>query len=428
MLLLVLLCGLLPNRAVADEGNERKAQWIWTSDEQRPEPLYAYFRTTFELEQIPRQAELMVFAAGGARVYVNGRFAGMFPTRDYSFNTPCSVNISDLLLLGRNTVAVLAGRDKRMLYFYSSGFSYPPISPTPGLWLQVDMELPNGEKMTVSSDETWKSLPASDLSDDMKREYIIAPPTSVVHEIMDARLSPKVQLQPVDTVDDRWRMYMKYEDWTLPAYGDDAWPKAYSQWPAYTISGDGFPLMPAVACLCPTVQHALPVEVTDYYIDPNERPATTYFSTVYYIKDPEKAQTRDPVELSPILGQEPDNRAGARLTVPEGHTAVFTLDFGRTVDALPRLRVQSETGGETLELSFSDSMEKTVTFTDSSGEKKISIPAFLSFLPESLRYTTREGIQEYTGFHPRSFRYMRVAVSGVEKPLFLIQLSAVEIE
>lgn len=85
------------------------AQWIW-SDREMPSPVnrWTWFRTAFELTELPEDGTLEIAANSNARVYVNGACVLRKVTRfDERFVTSTTVRVLQHLNTGTNSIQVL---------------------------------------------------------------------------------------------------------------------------------------------------------------------------------------------------------------------------------------------------------------------------------------------------------------------------------
>lgn len=82
----------------------RSAMWIWdkpTAFQNEPSSAPIYIRYTFELEEVPKRAELFATADDRVTSYVNGKLQGTSP----AWQTPAQYDVTKHLVKGRNTLA-----------------------------------------------------------------------------------------------------------------------------------------------------------------------------------------------------------------------------------------------------------------------------------------------------------------------------------
>ncbi|TWT60543.1 DUF1553 domain-containing protein [Rubinisphaera italica] len=84
------------------QGEAEELSWIWSNPQAAGE--FAWFRKTFNLEEIPSKADLMVSCDNEAEIWVNGKLLGKNP----DWRTPTVFNLQPLLVTGENLIAVAA--------------------------------------------------------------------------------------------------------------------------------------------------------------------------------------------------------------------------------------------------------------------------------------------------------------------------------
>ncbi len=98
-----LLCSL--SRAQAQSSGA--PEWIWSAQAAKPNEV-AFFRTTFQVGQVPAKAVLRVSCDNGAAVVINGQNAG----RNRDWQEPLVARVEKFLKPGENWIAVRAGNDE----------------------------------------------------------------------------------------------------------------------------------------------------------------------------------------------------------------------------------------------------------------------------------------------------------------------------
>ncbi len=141
-----------------------QARWIW-SDAQ-PSPLAAMFRQTVKLREKPQTVKAWLTADMKYLLYVNGQLVSRGPVdigRDYAgggthrWFYDCR-DLTPYFVEGTNVVASVV-------------FSHWPIGFTvsrgqPGFLFEAEITDANGQKETVASDASWRSLPAAQFIND----------------------------------------------------------------------------------------------------------------------------------------------------------------------------------------------------------------------------------------------------------------------
>ena len=149
-----------------------QARWIWTTAE--PAPLAVMFRQTVVLADNPSAVKAWLTADMKYLLYVNGRLVARGPAdmgRDYAGG-----NTHRWFYDGRDLTPYFTGGTNIIAAVV---FSHWPIGFTvsrgrPGFLFEAEITGANGQKQTVASDATWRSLPAaqytSETACDLTRE------------------------------------------------------------------------------------------------------------------------------------------------------------------------------------------------------------------------------------------------------------------
>ena len=169
-------------------GEQLRSSIIWTAEQPAPKGwLHAGFRRDFELEEIPAQADLQVFAYTRYQLFVNGQYVGRGPNR-YENKRPeyDEWNLRSHLRKGHNVVALLVHRDFSPAI--SSDFSVCCFSRIeyhePGLAARLDLRQANGRNTVITTDSQWLGFREPAYGDPQGCHY------SSIPETIDARRSP----------------------------------------------------------------------------------------------------------------------------------------------------------------------------------------------------------------------------------------------
>ncbi len=119
------------------------ASWIWSGNSEG-----AYFRKSFELNELPETANIIVTGVSGFRLFINGKKVeediGPWATWDY----PKSVNILPYLKKGKNVFAAWDQFFKGINVSYSAGYQ--------GLILAMKAINKDGSILKIETDNSWK--------------------------------------------------------------------------------------------------------------------------------------------------------------------------------------------------------------------------------------------------------------------------------
>ena len=137
----------------------KKSNWIWIPEwnaMDKDEPGIVYFRKGFSLDKVPSKLEIRISADSRYKLYVNGMLAEIGPCkgdgRIWYYDT---VDLTPFLVTGRNILAVVV---LRYPLESSKGNASVFRTDTPGLYLLGSHTTENGEKLSLSADETWKCI------------------------------------------------------------------------------------------------------------------------------------------------------------------------------------------------------------------------------------------------------------------------------
>ena len=183
-------------------------QGVWIGAEKKiSSPL---FRKEFKLTEEVKQARVYISGIGYYELYINGEKIGdhvLDPATTYYNNDQpfelhsrvlyVTYDVTDYLRAGKNVVAVMLGHG-----WYSTEEDIPPApsfrdpyGDRPKLILQMNVQLRDGRRVNILSDETWKACPGPITYNDYCNG-----------ETYDARLEKS--------------------GWSAPAYDDSSWSKA----------------------------------------------------------------------------------------------------------------------------------------------------------------------------------------------------------
>jgi hypothetical protein len=127
------------------------AKWISIEGQESSQNFWFCARKTFYITDEIREAKLHVTADSRYVVWVNGQRLGQGPIRSWHFAYHYDTyDLSDLLYLGENTIAVL------VTHYGVGTFQYLP-APT-GLLAQAEITKVDGDVEYVGTDDSWKVM------------------------------------------------------------------------------------------------------------------------------------------------------------------------------------------------------------------------------------------------------------------------------
>ncbi len=191
------------------QSSDWQAQWIAHPKKETSSPL---LRKEFTLGKKARRATVFVSGLGYYELWVNGRKVGdhvldpgtTYYNHDQPFDVKARVlyvthDVIPLLEAGANAVGVMLGHG-----WYSAEDDIPrspshrePYGDRPRLVLQMRIDFEDGERLTVTSNETWKTAPGPVTYNDYSNG-----------ETYDARLEP--------------------DGWSRPGFDDSTWEDTVS--------------------------------------------------------------------------------------------------------------------------------------------------------------------------------------------------------
>ncbi len=119
------------------------ASWIWVGNTEG-----AYFRSSFEMDELPESAKIIVTGVSGFRLFINGKKVeediGPWATWDY----PKSVNIKSYLKKGKNVFAAWGQFYKGINVSFSNEYQ--------GFMLAMKALNKNGSVVKLETDNSWK--------------------------------------------------------------------------------------------------------------------------------------------------------------------------------------------------------------------------------------------------------------------------------
>ncbi|NMB97955.1 MAG: family 78 glycoside hydrolase catalytic domain [Clostridiaceae bacterium] len=171
------------------------AKWIWKNNDIKVND-FAYFRKSFNLEGIVKEAKLLVSAHNYYKLFLNGKeISGkMSPVSSNPFKSKyyLEYDIKDALVQGINVIGSIV--------HYLGGYGQNYVNASPGFILEARIDLENKDTIEVITDNTWKCL--NDTPYENGTPYQQRRRLSAV-EIYDMRKEPKLWLSK-DFDDSKW--------------------------------------------------------------------------------------------------------------------------------------------------------------------------------------------------------------------------------
>jgi alpha-L-rhamnosidase len=284
------------------------AQWIWLEDTIDSDVMLA--RRSFELAELPEQAQLRITASTQYQLYVNGTYVRRGPARSAPHHQSFDIlDISTLLRTGQNTLAVRVHHQKGKFSYHHHGRA--------GLLAQLDLVV-GKNPYSIVSDRNWKVSPdpAWDNAASQISRFQL-----VVNDLVDLRRQIRA--------------------WETITFDDTKWSPATPLmrkvgWPSPQKNAEAQALTPPWTAL---VARDVP------YLDEIEEPATNLIEAA--------PMNVDPLPLSgtidaPVVRTLADYQRGeGPLVIPATKTPepyLLLFDFGKVLNGMPQLDIEGPAG------------------------------------------------------------------------------------
>ena len=353
-----------PEKSTIPEALKR-ARWIWPGLQNHDLGNgYALFRKSFTLKTVPKRARLSITADQAYRLFINGTFVCSGPARGFQAHWPYDhMDVASYLKSGRNVLAVRG-------YHPGCGTFYYVSKDTAGVLLALE-----AGKVLVVTDHSWKC----------RRQTGISKNT----------VPYSAQLAFQEHVDLR----KESPDWFKPGFRDADWEHPYDSrtWnamPWYSLESRGIPLLRE-----DEIFHGKPIGVASGKSRTNGSAPRDVF--LQRFQEGLTHQAAPPATKTLRFQTTGEHRWGSIL-----------IDFGRTIVGTPILAAKGAKGGEIVDITFYETLDKA-------GLKPDVDPKSWSALAMGNRAILRSGTNEHAFFHPMGFRYAVLTVRDSSTPLKL---------
>lgn len=130
----------------------KNARWIWPPGDLHPRNAQVRFKKTVTLPADPQKARINLTADSRYHLTVNGIYQGSGPARYWKESPSYDArDLKRILQKGENIIEVLVEH-------YGVSTSQYQEAPA-GLMAEIEITLPDGERMSVLSDDTWLTSP-----------------------------------------------------------------------------------------------------------------------------------------------------------------------------------------------------------------------------------------------------------------------------
>jgi hypothetical protein len=362
-----------------------KGQWIWCGGEAKPYHLYLFARRSFELAEKQSTAALHITASDRYALFVNGTYLGRGPARsDPRRKSYDTFDVAAHLNPGKNTIAVRA-------YHYGtpreegwSGNGYT-VGERAGLWVQLNMNSPSGQRETIGTDSQWRLRQANAWNRKAQLINVLVGST----EVFDASADP-VNWMSVDFDDSAWESALvipqRSQPWVLLEARNIPMMQEREVFPTRIVKvgeviDQGFPRQTNIPDLLNEEQHLVL----------------------------ENAIARNPDAVLKHDGHWAEFQG--KFALEKGIRAPYLIvDFGRQLFGFPRIRLNAEQGAM-LDMTYGQQLQAG------------RIPAALRY---GDRYISRQGGQTWEVAEYKQFRYLHLTLRSTDSPIRIESVSVNE--
>lgn len=345
------------------------AVWIGSAHPFDLHEVYLCFRSpaNWQLEQQPRQAELLITADSRYKMWVNGRFVARGPARSYpEFQAVDRLNLTPYLQAGANTIAVQA---------YQPGYSHFAYVHRGAAGLLAQLTC-NGQA-ALATGAAWR----------VRRDPSFAgqPPRVSIY-------GSGVEEQNLHLAD----------NWVDPDYDDSGWAAARVVAPI-----GGYPWASLRLRTLPLlVEKAIPLTLLE-----TRRGSTPTAPQ----PDAHLALRHGWFSATPQPSQA-DEAGWFSITLDTGESAYWLFDLGRDYTCQGWAEIEGATGQEQLSISYAEKIR--------GGELVVPDPQTYCRVRLTDHFRLRSGSQQAQTFALRGGRYLLFHLTGLTGPTFRLRPQA----
>jgi len=375
-------------------GRDWRARWVWVgggSDGSRKN-LYADFRRTFHLEELPGKAEIFISADSRYVLWVNGKYVGRGPARcDPSWQQFDSYDILPFLGRGENVIAAL-------VHYYGAGMAWY-IPGRPGFIAEAVLESAGRVNRLATGDRRWKAV--------LNPAYKTKTPRSAIgfQEVYDAR--------------------RRLSGWRNRGFDDSAWSrpvplKSVNRRSTYAGIVPIEPWFKMVPRSIPYLEEyeVTPVRVVEVGIARDDTSRGEDLAKRMFLEklaaDPEAVS--DPEALL-----KPDGLSAIINPPGPGRSVYVVLDFGREVTGRYRLKVADGANGTMVDIGTSEWLVPPGETDPYTGKRVDPGERGRVYSVKSggqvKRVILADGPLSWESFDWRGFRYMQVNFRNLYRPI-----------
>ncbi len=364
-----------------------RARWIWTSDARNLRHYFMFARRRFDLRRPPARALLFISACDHYRLYVNGRYLGRGPQRgDPKWQTYDTYDVTRILKPGANAIAIQVYR-----YGVVNILTRDTLG---GVFARLELEAGRGRPRVIGTDGSWRVRAARGWNRGAREAGSVG-----VTEVLDSRLDSP--------------------DWMGTAYRDRAWEYATviarNREPCPVLLPRDIPMLrekeirPGVGArsCAPLLSESLVISSTT--VDIPELLAQEIHQPLRHCKIENPRGLLRPAG-KPTVVTLPSLARDAQVFAGHFNPHII-LDFGRLVNAFPRVEVEAPAGA-VIDLTYGQELI---------GGRIAPVSALGRF---GDRCILRGGRQVWETFEYRNFRYLQLTVRSASQPVRIHCVSA----
>jgi len=297
-----------------------QAKWLWGKDDNSMQ----LFRRSFEINEKPHNATLMISASSLYQLYVNGTYIARGPARSAPHHQSYDTwQLEHLLTAGKNVIAI-------KVHFKDQISSYQHQSRA-GVLAQLTLKA-DGEVTTIISDENWLTHADESWSDN---EVKMSRFHQQVNDLVDMNKSLKKWHQ-IEFYDKHWsqaRVLMRNVGWPRPQINEIA----SSFTPPWTqLVARNIPNMDENTIKAKRLIFA--DQIVDYLLTDDSFP-----KQINRIPKIELSNNIDPLIESQISNW----HKGGGITLPKSSEVwLLVFDFGQVRNGMPYFNIQGEKGSK----------------------------------------------------------------------------------
>lgn len=371
-----------------------EGKWIWISPEEKKVEEYIYFRKRFFVKKNVSEANLYITAERDYACWLNGKFVGRGPVlSDPRFKRYDIIRIENYLEDGENLLSVIVYHDGANI----ESHKMTPYAEYSGLLCQIEIIDDKESYITAASDSSFKVFSS-------KGYYNcgITFNDSFWPEFYNANLDPygwkendfddsswKNAVEVISEKEGLWGCYhsqSRFFPWINLIPRDIPYLEFVNLYPVSLAIGEVRQEREASA-------HDTAQRMTLEKIIPLQKASISGFENLISGKGSAVIMNSDPKE---------DEKSFDGI-----HNATIVFDFGEILNGRPCFTIECE-GSAILDIGYSTRL------------KNGQLVSYVSYRTANAdQYIARKGLQKWSSFNWRHFRYIQITFRNLAYPLYL---------